>query len=119
MMLIICWIPHKKNVSLTKKTFHYIPLQKIYAAWTFCCGGENFFDFFGYFFCKAVGRFVKGPIGMDDNWLAMEARLQLRTKNHTWVDLSTGLLPFLIILKDIKVYSLFWLQYIKDQYAAD
>jgi len=29
---------------------------------------------------------MKGTTMMDDNWLAMEARLRLRTKNHTLVD---------------------------------
>ena len=67
----------------------------------------NFFDFFGYFFVKQSGGSSMESTGMDDNWLTMEARLRLKTKDHTWVDLSTGLLPFLIILKDIKVYSLF------------
>ena len=45
---------------------------------------KNFFDFFGYFFVKQSGGSSMEPTGMDDNWLTMEARLRLRTKDHTW-----------------------------------
>ena len=53
-------------------------------AWTFDCEGKTFLTFLDIFFVKQSGGSSMEPTGMDDNWLTMEARLRLRTKDHTW-----------------------------------